>query len=252
MEESIHQFDGNLLAFWRPRKRTYYFLSWKPDTSRWEHYDEEHTPFTLHKTTLHERGSVTIRIKSVGPRHYQTRIHCDGTFLLNGPLVIPIAKSAFPAQGARIKREYTTVDLDPTIPYERPQHLWTLTPPAPAAPKTKLKPKAIPRRIAWLVAEDACKNKESCPISMEDISPITASVTSCFHVFDTPSLNIWLQEKNTCPSCREPCAAQTAFEHMAEPIAEQQPLALAEPQPLALAEPQPLAQPISDSVREEP
>jgi hypothetical protein len=232
MEESIHQFDGNLLAFWRPRKRTYYFLSWKPDANRWEHYDEEHTPFTLHKTTLHERGSVTIRIKSAGPRHYQTRIHCDGTFLLNGPLVIPIAKSMFPAQGARIKREYTAEDIyATTIPYQRPQHLWTLTPPAPAAaPKPKAKPKPIPRRIAWLIAEDACKNKEACPISMEDISPITASVTSCFHVFDTPSLNIWLQEKNTCPSCREPCAAQTAFEN--EAATEAAPLPQPHPEPV--------------------
>ena len=224
MEESIHQFDGNLLAFWRPRKRTYYFLSWKPDANRWEHYDEEHTPFRVHKTTWHERGSVIIRIKSAGPRHYQTRIHCDGTFLMNGPLVIPIARSMLPAQGARIKREYTTMDLDPTMPYLRPQHLWILPPPAAATaatqqPTPKAKPKAIPRRIAWLVAEDACKNKETCPISMEDISPITASVTSCFHVFDTSSLNTWLQEKNTCPSCREPCAAQTAFEHELEPLA---------------------------------
>ena len=235
MEESIHQFHGNLLAFWRPRKRTYYFLSWKPDANRWEHYDEEQTPFTLHKTTSHERGSVIIRIKSAGPRHYQTRIHCDGTFLLNGTLVIPIARSMLPAQGARIKREYTTVDRDPTIPYERPQHLWTLTPPAAAAaaaavPKTKAKPKPIPRRIAWLVAEDACKNKESCPISMEDISPITASVTSCFHVFDTPSLNTWLQEKNTCPTCREPCAAQTAFEN--EAATEAAPLPEPQPEPI--------------------
>ncbi|NBO09779.1 MAG: hypothetical protein EBV30_10685, partial [Actinobacteria bacterium] len=175
MEENIHRFDGNLLAFWRPRKRTYYFLSWKPEANRWEHYDEEHTPFTLHKTTSHERGSVIIRIKSAGPRHYQTRIHCDGTFLLNGNLVIPIARSMLPAQGARIKREYTTVDLDPTMPYLRPQNLWTLPALATtvAVQKPKAKPKAIPRRIAWLVAEDACKNKESCPISMEDISPIT-------------------------------------------------------------------------------
>lgn len=235
MEESIHQFYGNLLAFWRPRKRTYYFLSWKPDANRWEHYDEEQTPFTLHKTTSHERGSVIIRIKSAGPRHYQTRIHCDGTFLLNGTLVIPIARSMLPAQGARIKREYTTVDRDPTIPYERPQHLWILPPPAAAAaaaavPKPKAKPKPIPRRIAWLVAEDACKNKESCPISMEDISPITASVTSCFHVFDTPSLNTWLQEKNTCPTCREPCAAQTAFEN--EAATEAAPLPEPQPEPI--------------------
>ena len=140
-----------------------------------------------------------------------------------------------PAQGARIKREYTTVDRDPTIPYERPQHLWILPPPAAAAaaaavPKPKAKPKPIPRRIAWLVAEDACKNKESCPISMEDISPITASVTSCFHVFDTPSLNTWLQEKNTCPTCREPCAAQTAFENAPEPLAV--PLAMPQPEPI--------------------
>jgi len=228
MEESIHNFNGNLLAFWRSRKHTFYFLCWKPDANRWEHYDEEHTPFTLHRTTSHGRGSVIIRIKSAGPRHYQTRIHCDGTFLLNGPLVIPIAKSMLPAQGARIKREYTTMDLDPTMNYLRPQNLWTLAPPPqPGAAKPKAKPKPIPRRIAWLVAEDACKNKEACPISMEDITPITASVTSCFHVFHTLSLNTWLQEKNTCPTCRQPCAAQTAFENAPEPLAE--PLAVAQP-----------------------
>jgi len=219
MEENIHSFHGNLLAFWRPRKRTYYFLSWKPDANRWEHYDEEHTPFTLHSSTSHERGSVNIRIKSAGPRHYQTRIHCDGRFLLNGPLVIPIAKTAFPAQAARIKREYTMVN--PTTPYERPQLLWELAPAVPV-PRPPVRPKLapIPRRIAWLVAEDACKKGETCPISIEYISPITASVTSCFHVFDSQSIDKWLEQHTTCPTCRQTCVIEKAFENLAEPLVE--------------------------------
>lgn len=215
MEENIDNFYGNLLAFWRPRKQTYYFLSWKPDANCWEHYNEEHTPFTLHSSTIHERGSVNIRIKSAGPRYYQTRIRCDGRFLLNGPLVIPIAKSAFATQAARIKREYTIVD-NPTMPYLRPQLLWELVPAVPVPPK--LAP--IPRRIAWLVAEDACKKGETCPISTEYISPKTASVTSCFHVFDSQCINKWLEQHTTCPTCRETCVIQKAFDNLEDPVVE--------------------------------
>ena len=84
---------------------------------------------------------------------------------------------------------------------------------AQAQAQTTLKP--IPRRIAWLVAEDACKNKESCPITTNELSPITAAVTSCFHVFESESLGEWFARhpaRTKCPVCREVCLMTKAFE----------------------------------------
>lgn len=90
----------------------------------------------------------------------------------------------------------------------------------PFRPASQLLPKAIPRRIAWLIAEDACKNNQECPISMDAITPITAKVTNCFHVFDGASLDTWLQTHNTCPLCKQICTAVAAY--VDEPPQQQQ------------------------------
>jgi hypothetical protein len=230
MAQTIHSFNGTLLAFYRPIKRTYYFLKWDDGNRRWEPYSAEHTtPFTLHKSSAHQPGGVIIKIKMSGVRrYYSTRITCDTHFLKSGELSIPIAKAAQPMTPSKIKREYTATPLDDNNLYLRHTDLWTLATPAvpPASPPpsavTRVKLVPIPRRIAWLIAEDACKNKETCSISLEEISPITASVTTCFHVFDTDSLNTWLNRSTTtaanqCPVCRTPCLPQKAFEE--EPAA---------------------------------
>ena len=69
----------------------------------------------------------------------------------------------------------------------------------------------IPKRIAWLIAEAA---NDTCPISTNPISPITASVTTCFHVFETEAINEWIARNpvNTpCPVCRKVCMATAAY-----------------------------------------
>jgi hypothetical protein len=92
--------------------------------------------------------------------------------------------------------------------------LWDLLPAAPVPQPTVILAttlEAIPKRIAWLIAEDAAKNDEKCPITMELISPITASVTNCYHTFDTQAIMSWLINNTTCPQCRKKCVATAAY-----------------------------------------
>lgn len=72
--------------------------------------------------------------------------------------------------------------------------------------------KPLPKRVAWIIAEDAGKNGDKCAITMEPITPITAAVTTCFHCFDHESIETWMQNHTTCPQCRERCAITKAFE----------------------------------------
>jgi hypothetical protein len=219
MEEQIHTFDGDLLAFWRPRKRTFYFLEWDDTSARWEHYEGEHTPFTLHKSTFHRDGTVNIRVK--GSRQL-VQVKCDGRFLRLGTVIIPIGKGDRPVPPHRIKKEYTLrEEVVASDAYLVDRRLWTVRAPAPAATPTlsaSMKLEPIPRRIAWLIADDACLNNETCSISLENITPITASVTTCFHVFQTEHLNTWFKQqvdgggRRTCPVCRKRCLAQEAFD----------------------------------------
>ena len=57
----------------------------------------------------------------------------------------------------------------------------------------------LPQHIAWVIAEDASKNNQDCPITLNPISPITASVTNCFHTFDTQAVIQALNIKAVCP-----------------------------------------------------
>jgi hypothetical protein len=86
-------------------------------------------------------------------------------------------------------------------------------PQPPPVIKTILKP--IPQRIAWLIAEESSKSKETCAITSDEISPITAAVTTCFHVFEYESILEWVNKnpaRPTCPVCREVCAVTKAYQ----------------------------------------
>jgi hypothetical protein len=72
--------------------------------------------------------------------------------------------------------------------------------------------KPLPKRVAWIIAEDAGKNGDKCAITMEPITPVTAAVTTCFHCFDHESIQTWMESHTTCPQCRERCAITKAFE----------------------------------------
>jgi len=84
---------------------------------------------------------------------------------------------------------------------------------AGAVPRNIILPEKIPQRIAWIVAEDACKRSEDCSITLDPITPITAAVTSCFHVFDADAIAKWLESTpgSLCPMCKKAAVATVCF-----------------------------------------
>ena len=53
---------------------------------------------------------------------------------------------------------------------------------------------------------DPNRPTESCPICLEDIKPREIpSATPCGHLFHPNCISRWLEERDTCPMCRQPC-----------------------------------------------
>jgi hypothetical protein len=226
MTERIHNFISHIVAFHRPIKRTYYFLTWNNVAREWGAYDTEHENITIHKSTAHTRnGKVDINIR-LGRRRITIPIVSDKCFLRSGNIYIPILKHVGTAlPGIQKLRQYTATHDVAT--YNMDTRLWTVIPaaaapahaqqpvPAPSPALSQLN-KGIPQRIAWLIAEDACKRNDMCPITQEEISPLTSSVTTCFHVFNTEAIALWAERQTAdvlpCPVCRTPCKTTIAYE----------------------------------------
>ena len=217
--QEIQNFTTNLIALWRPKKRTYYALTWDAGPRHWKPwYGVVEGGLSKHKSTAHIiPGRVNIKLMN---RNALIRLHCTGEFLMLGTTRITIAKRV---TGISVPQSWMAHELGPLIQrtgVDEMISLWDHAPPVPVAPApspivTLINARAlkyIPKRIAWLVAEDAAKNEEKCPITMEAISPITASVTSCYHTFDTTAIQAWLTTHTTCPQCRTPCVATQCFE----------------------------------------
>ena len=64
---------------------------------------------------------------------------------------------------------------------------------------------SIPAFVAALLIEDAIKEKKDCSITLEPITKETAIVTTCYHVFDKKAITTWLENKTTCPLCKQVC-----------------------------------------------
>lgn len=218
-QHRIYNFTGNLIAFHRPRKNTYYLMSWSAQQSYWTVANVRTNvgPIKMHGSGLHRVASyVTIRLQNSS----NIEIRCIGNYLRIGecdvPIVMRVAGPYVPM--SMVNNDFGGVtDGDPHL---RDVVLWT-TPPVPTeaevaaataatAAVTPIKP--LPKRIAWMVAEDAGKNGDKCAITMEPITPITAAVTTCFHSFDHESIQTWMQNHTTCPQCRERCAITKAFD----------------------------------------
>jgi hypothetical protein len=66
--------------------------------------------------------------------------------------------------------------------------------------------KPIPEFVCRALIREAIEKRESCPISLSEFTPETSmSVTSCYHVFETDSLTVWLNTNSSCPVCKQPC-----------------------------------------------
>ncbi len=61
----------------------------------------------------------------------------------------------------------------------------------------------LPKPVATLILANARLGEDTCPISTtpyKDCSKL--AVCSCFHVFDSESIEKWKAERNICPVCR--------------------------------------------------
>lgn len=118
----------------------------------------------------------------------------------------PARPSASPAAGGRGStpsappvRQAPTASAAPAVP---------LPSPASAAPAASF----APRYVLDLLKRDAVQKGESCPISMMPFQECkSTTVTSCFHLFETESISIWLKGHTTCPVCKQKVAAQVVL-----------------------------------------
>ena len=218
--DEIYTFNTHHVAFFRPIKRTYVVLNWHHHVRKWLKFTDEMPGLTLHRSSTTDNGAVSINIATrPNGRGQLINVRSRGYYLQSGNTRITLVEKA----GA-LPAAFNTVDYplaDPTLAAGITDFALWLTQPPPLVPalpvhaiaiNVPLKP--IPKRIAWLIAEDASKSNESCPILAEPISPITAAVTSCFHVFDHDAINEWFVRNpvNTrCPVCRDLCLFTKAF-----------------------------------------
>jgi hypothetical protein len=90
-----------------------------------------------------------------------------------------------------------------------------LTPPAPpeirvvqvevpverVVVQTRVSP--LPKAVGDILLANARRSTDSCPIASTPFSECDIlSITSCFHVFDAPSLTRWCEDHTSCPVCR--------------------------------------------------
>lgn len=215
--DAIYTFNTHYVAFFRPIKRTYIVLHWQPHVRKWIKFTGELPNLSIHRSLTTDNGAVRI---SIATRPNGTPqlidVRARGYYLQSGDTRISLLE-----KNGALPAPFNTVDYtlaDPTAVADLTEvDLWITQPPplAPAAlviipVNVPLKP--IPKRIAWLIAEEA--KAETCPILAEPISPITAAVTTCFHVFDYEAINEWFVRNpvNTrCPVCRDLCLFTKAF-----------------------------------------
>jgi len=224
-ERFIHQFRDAYIAIYRPTKRTYTILQWATGPNYWKRLltDPDHVAqVLLCRQDIPMAPTKINTIRGNTNEHRFVKCMASGQYLLyNGHHVAIVQKRGdsssnfqpslfvgeFTGESIRIGTETTT----------RP--LWTLAG-APVPPVPKPIAVGIPMRIAWIIAEDASKKGETCAITLDEVSPLTASVTSCYHVFTTKALDIWFQTNNTCPVCKQKTVATKAFDGVVEPEGE--------------------------------
>lgn len=80
-------------------------------------------------------------------------------------------------------------------------------PPSPSESPPPAKPLPIPELVGNLLIQNATGGEDACPISTVPYKELQSiSATSCFHVFDTESIQTWLKEHKQCPVCRNSIA----------------------------------------------
>ena len=113
-----------------------------------------------------------------------------------------------------ILRPTLVMDMPMTLLVQPPRQTDTLLAAAlmaslaapPRPPPPAVRPPPFPKHLADQVLAAAEAAGQACAITMEPIQKATAAVTSCGHVFQKAAIDHWMQDHDTCPECRQPCA----------------------------------------------
>lgn len=223
-EPYVHEFRAPFLAIYRPNKKTYTIIQWTAEGRYWRRSlldpelmpnisirSQQIPPALCDINTLRNNTSSALHIRCSATGEYLRYGHNNVSIIKK----LPSSPSSF-SQSIHLS-EFTCTARSEETPGTLP--LWTLRTIVPVythVSTISVMPPILPKRIAWIIAEDASKKGETCSITLEPISPITASVTTCFHVFETHAINTWLTTKNTCPMCKQRTVATVAFQEPTE------------------------------------
>ena len=218
----VNEFVHYRIAILRPNKKTYSILQWIPQGRYWRAIAV--TPEAIAAATLCRREeSIECNAKiniynSNNNTGLYVRCRTLKDYLIYDTSNIAIIKKVsystnnFPNR--IFHNEFTCTNYPAVNPVDVPA-LWTIYR-RPVQTLIQIAPVHVlvplPTRIAWILAEDASNKGETCPITLEPISPISASVTTCYHVFDSNSLAIWFQTNDKCPFCKQKALSTAAFE----------------------------------------
>jgi hypothetical protein len=215
-QRSIQTFLGSRIAVYRPNKKKYSILEYNAHGHIWVSNYEQIQEGSVSLNQLEQLETVNVILATRNDK----MVHCkaDGRYLVwihEGAIyAVPILHKK-PTSPNNFPNSYFAYEFDcmaysgePPVP-----NLWILAPlvvPPPLVERAQL-PKEIPQRIAWIVAEDVSRKEENCPITLEPISPLTAAVTSCYHVFDANAIASWFESHSECPVCKTNCVITVCF-----------------------------------------
>jgi len=216
-ERYIHQFRECYIAVYRPNKKTYANQEWFHCSNHWKRHLTDPEALAAIVISSHTLPPAPTKINTIRSTVIQENklVKCMATgeyLIYKGRDVAIVQKRSDSIANFRpsiFAGEFPagTIPVGPiiTIP-----PLWTLRDIQPVAPPKPVVA-TLPMRIAWIIAEDASKKGETCAITLDEISPITASVTSCYHVFTTSALETWFQTKSVCPVCKQKASYTPAY-----------------------------------------
>jgi hypothetical protein len=226
---NIRLFRRGQIAIFRPNKKTYSLLGWNNNGTYWSRnpVDPEYAAAaTIRTHTLPPAPVLINTIPNNTTVNLNVKCKATGKYLFYDNMEIPIVikerDSPRSFSDSMYNFEFTCTATSEETPGT--EALWTLYTAEPRVVYTLLTPpqilEPIPQRIAWLIAEDASKRGDTCSITLDEISPITASVTTCFHTFDANAIATWFQTNDTCPMCKRKTIATPAYTNIPSPVNE--------------------------------
>ncbi len=140
-------------------------------------------------------------------RSYHHLLQVVRDMLATNPAVAALPVRARPPRDPFGLNQWLRLDIPEQLELIDTPDLWApraADRPRAAAPAAAIKPPLT--HVSEAVLERAVRNKETCPISLEEISLETgACVAPCYHAFQKEAIQQWMVEHSTCPQCRQAC-----------------------------------------------